>query len=446
MEISFLLKESKKEVTSIRLQARFDGKLFRYPTGITLKSNQWSKSKQKIHSGVPNSQSMNDYLESLKKTVKDEYFNIIAKKETPTLEYLKNILDDNYKSGKKETVYLLDYLDECISSKEKLVEKNTIKGYGTLKGHLIAYEKFLNTRLTLESLTKKFYYAIIDYFAYNIGSKNKTIKENYMKNFNSFINWAVENQYIIKNPFVGIKFPYKIGTPTKIALSEEELIKIFNLDLSNNKRLDWARDLLCFECYSGLRFSDLSNVTPEKFKGNQLDVVIKKTKEQLVIPLCKEALFIINKYFDKDLPFPDKSGQKTNIYLKELGKLVELNEPITSLYFIGSKSHEETMPKYEMMETHTGRRTFVTLSYQKGMTPLDIMAITGHKDYQLFMNYHRLDKIKVHENYHKAWSKIQVKYDLEEIIKNLLIHQVDKKIVALSLGISLEEMEELIRS
>ncbi len=65
-----------------------------------------------------------------------------------------------------------------------------------------------------------------------------------------------------------------------------------------------------------------------------------------------------------------------------------------------------------MLETHTGRRTFVTLSYQKGMRVLDIMAITGHKDYDSFIKYYRLDKIKVHENFHAAWSDIKSTLDM----------------------------------
>jgi len=445
MEVYFLLKDSKKEATTIRLQARFDGKLFRYATGISLKPKQWSKAKQKIHSGVKNSGGMNKYLENLHNTLKEEYYKLIAEKRIPTIEYFKSFLDDKFKKGKKEAFFILDYLKEYIEFNISRKSKDTIKSYTALLNNLIEFETKKKVRLTYESLTKQFYLKLVDYFAHEKGLLNSTIKENYIKNFNALLNWAVNNEYVPKNPFKGIKFPYKVNPAPTIALNEEELMRLYNLDLSNNERLLWVRDIFCVECFSGLRFSDLKNISPEKIKGNVLEVFTKKTNDALSIPLRPEAIAIINKYHKNNIPFPDKTDQKTNEYLKELGKLAKINEPITSLFISGIKTRQETKPKYEMLSTHTGRRTFVTISYQKGMRALDIMRITGHKDSKSFEKYYRLSTIKVHENFHAAWSTIQPKYGTEQIIKNLLDNKVEKKIVALSFGITLEQLEELVK-
>lgn len=76
------------------------------------------------------------------------------------------------------------------------------------------------------------------------------------------------------------------------------------------------------------------------------------------------------------------SNQKTNFYLKELGKLLEIDTETTRTRYQGHLAIEEIKPKYAFMSTHTARRTFVTLSLEKGMRPETVMEITGHKDYR----------------------------------------------------------------
>lgn len=444
MNANFYLKDSTKDTTMIRLHLTFNNKVFKYPTGINIQPKQWSKVKQKIHSGVPNSKSMNTFLKQLKDSAWNEYYDTVARKETPTFEYLKEFLDENFKKGKKEIEYLTDFLNECINSKGRQLEEGTIKGYRSLKTHLLEFEKYKRKKLTFDSLNKELYTNLIEYFAYEKNMENSTIKEKHIKNMRSFLNWSVEKGFITKNPFKEIKFPYKIPPTQSIALTEEELNRIYHFDLSGNDKLQWVRDILCFECYSGLRFGDLDNVTPDKLNGNRLNAVIKKTNDLISVPLRPEAIEIINKYFENNKEFPNKSNQKTNKYLKELGKLAKINDTVTSIHLSGNKRREATRPKYEMLGTHTGRRTFVTLSYQKGMRVLDIMAITGHKDYDSFRKYYRLDNIKVHENFHNAWSDIKPKYDTRQIIKNLLSENMEVRVIASCFGIDIEEIEKLV--
>ena len=81
------------------------------------------------------------------------------------------------------------------------------------------------------------------------------------------------------------------------------------------------------------------------------------------------------------------SNQKTNIYLKELGEFAGINEPLLITKYRGVEVVEIKEPKYNLMTSHTARRTFVTLSLEKGMRPETVMEITGHKDYKMFKKY-----------------------------------------------------------
>ena len=76
-----------------------------------------------------------------------------------------------------------------------------------------------------------------------------------------------------------------------------------------------------------------------------------------------------------------------NDYLKELAELSGINEPITKVYFIGNERCEDVYPKYSLIGTHTGRRTFICNALKNGMPAHDVMKITGHSDYKAMQPY-----------------------------------------------------------
>lgn len=87
-----------------------------------------------------------------------------------------------------------------------------------------------------------------------------------------------------------------------------------------------------------------------------------------------------------------------NYYLKDIAQECELNEIIRLTKYRGVQKVETIEPKYKLITTHTARRTFVTLSLEKGMRAETVMSITGHKDYHTFKKYIKLtDKVKMVE-------------------------------------------------
>ncbi len=107
----------------------------------------------------------------------------------------------------------------------------------------------------------------------------------------------------------------------------------------------------------------------------------------MAIPLTSDALSILAKYSDNPQPLPVISNQKMNAYLKELCKLAKLKEPVKIIQKKGNETIETIHPKYEVIGTHTARRTFITLSLQRGMSAQDIRDITGHKTYAMMEKY-----------------------------------------------------------
>jgi integrase len=170
-----------------------------------------------------------------------------------------------------------------------------------------------------------------------------------------------------------------------IYLNETELEKIYNLDLSENERLDRVRDLFLIGCWTGLRFSDWNKVTPENIKDGFLELKQQKTGGAVVIPLHSVVTQIIKKH-NGELP-ELISSQKTNDYLKEVAQKAGIKETVHKSITRGGIKVSKAYKKYELVTTHTGRRSFSTNLYRAGLDTLTIMQITGHKTEQAFLKY-----------------------------------------------------------
>ena len=73
--------------------------------------------------------------------------------------------------------------------------------------------------------------------------------------------------------------------------------------------------------------------------------------------------------------------------------------PTTTTQHKGSERVATTRPKYELIGTHTARRTFVTLALEGGMRPETLMRITGHKDYKMLHRYLKITDVVVQDEF-----------------------------------------------
>jgi len=103
------------------------------------------------------------------------------------------------------------------------------------------------------------------------------------------------------------------------------------------------------------------------------------------------AQAILDKYKDQEFPYgralPVLANQLMNRYLKNLCELAGFNKPITRTCYRAGQRVEETYPKYEMIGTHAGRRTFICFALSSGIPPQVVMKWTGHSDYQTMKPY-----------------------------------------------------------
>jgi integrase len=120
----------------------------------------------------------------------------------------------------------------------------------------------------------------------------------------------------------------------------------------------------------------------EQIKKDEIKLTVKKTKQLLTIPLNSYSKAILARYEGMLKPLPVISNRNMNYAVKDLCKLAGIDEQIEIVRFRGTKREAITYPKYELIGVHTGRKTFCSLSLEKGMSAEEVMSISGHSDYK----------------------------------------------------------------
>lgn len=186
-----------------------------------------------------------------------------------------------------------------------------------------------------------------------------------------------------------------------IYLNEDEIKKIYELDLSDEPEMDSIRDLFVLGCFTGLRYSDLSNIKPGNVKKEFLYIRQGKTMNNVVIPLNKVALSIINKY-SGGIPEGIHMNE-FNKHIKTIAKKAGIDEDIIQTKKKGAERVETIEKKYQLIASHTCRRSFCTNEYLKGTPPLFIMKISGHRSEKNFLKYIKVDKQVAAEKMLEFW-------------------------------------------
>ena len=234
------------------------------------------------------------------------------------------------------------------------------------------------------------------------GLRNTTIAKN-LAFVRWFLRWAHKKGYY--NGDMQDTFKPKLkGTDGNskeiIYLTQDEIKILENYQfLPMQAALERVRDVFLFCCFTGLRYSDVAKLKRSDIKDGFIVVVTKKTVDGLRIELNKHSQAILDKYkdmkFPKDLALPIISNVKMNARLKILGQVCGIDEPTRIVYFQGGVRHEEVFPKWALLTTHCGRRTFVVTALQLGIPSEVIMKWTGHNDFSAMKPYVKIvDELK----------------------------------------------------
>lgn len=316
-------------------------------------------------------------------------------------EYLQTLINrfDREKLGHTtETLnsYITKYLNQAergerLTVSKKAFSPHTLKSYKSFKSLFEEYQKQRNRILNFDDITIEFYDDFVNYFYEKKYSPNSVGK--LIKILKIIMRQAREEGHHRNGDFEQKRFKV-ITVPThEIYLTEEELNKLFKLDLSDRKHLELARDIFLVGCYTAQRFSDYSRIRPSFIKesgGNKvIELIQQKTGERVVIPCRPELIPLLNRIGENPPPIWE---QKVNNYIKEVAKEAKINEVITRETVKGGMKVSTKVLKHKLIMTHTARRTGCTLMYLSGEPTIDIMKISGHKTETEFLKYIRVSQ------------------------------------------------------
>jgi integrase len=282
---------------------------------------------------------------------------------------------------------LFDYFDEFtreMGSRNNWTQ-STRQKLNAVRGHLKAY----NPALAFTGLTEAGLSGYVNYLRETCGMRNTTIAKQlgFMK---WFLRWATANGVCQTLDYVTFKPKLKTSDKKIIFLDWAELMTVYNHEF-DNKTLERVRDVFCFCCFTSLRYSDVANLRRSDVFESHIALTTVKTADALRIELNKYSRAILDKYADQEFPgnlaLPIMSNQKMNDYLKDVGRLCGLDTPITITYYRGNERIDEVYPKYELIGTHAGRRTFICNALSLGISPQVVMKWTGHSDYKAMKPY-----------------------------------------------------------
>ena len=388
--VSFVLKEPKSEKkTSIVLIFRYSNQTVKIYTKQSIEPIFWDKSKQRVKQSLKvNSAKINSLLNEMDSKIVKLYDKVLEDYErNPEPKEFKNLFELEYfqnkpQFSKRKVKLLMEVFDEYGQRMISENKPSSADKYRQAKQNLLDFSKDTSYNVQFETMTNEFRNDFIHYLRHNKKYAETTIHRK-LKFIKTIVHYALDCGYITGLRINLRKFGVADVIPDKIALTQTELKEIENLDLTKNPRLDKIRDRFLIGCYTGLRFSDFIRLNKNHIVDDAyIQLKQEKTKDFNTQPFWDEVRKIFEKY-DYELPKPI-SESNFNLYLKEICELcdsLKKEQEITE-YEMG-KAKSIYKPRFELVTSHTARRTFVTLKAEQGMALEDIAIATGHKPLKL---------------------------------------------------------------
>ena len=406
--IIFTLESRKKdgvlitENVPIRMRVNFASKRIEFTTGYRIDSAKWDAAKQRVKNGCSNKlkQSASEINASLLEyytEIQSIFKRFEVEDVMPTPEQIKEVFNALRKpvseepKPKKEALpcdffqVFDDFVEDC--GRQNNWTDSTFEKFAAVKNHLTNFRG----GLTFEFFDER---GLNDYVGYlrDVKEMRNTTIGKQLSFLKWFLRWAFKKGVHQNNAYDSYKPKLKSTQKKIIFLTWEELNKLREFEIPAAKQaLDRVRDVFLFQCFTGLRYSDVFNLRRSDIKGDHIEVTTVKTSDSLIIELNKHSKAILDKYkdvaFEDDKVLPVITNQKMNDYLKELAELAGIDEPVRQTYYRGNERIDEVTPKYALLGTHAGRRTFICNALALGIPPQVVMKWTGHSDYKAMKPY-----------------------------------------------------------
>ncbi|MBQ3656812.1 MAG: integrase catalytic domain-containing protein [Bacteroidales bacterium] len=381
--------DSAQNVYPIRCRITYSGRRVEVRLGYSIEERCWNSDLQIAQSADSNNKKLCAEINSAIKNLNIKIEQIFARCELlenrlPTVQEIKNLTSTKAYTNKVSEVFekfLIDYSHLELATVK--VYKYALREILLLKGDV-----FINDidEIFLSDLEKKL----------SLLTKNSTIRTTFER-IHTVLKWARRKGLYTAD---GLMFKPRFKEIPKqiIYLERDELMKVFEYQTVNRAENN-VRNMYCFCAFTGLRYSDMKKLSWNDVHDDYIEIVTQKTADRLRIELNKYSKAILAKY-DKNESVTNKIfPQYTTWYAEKKLKIIceklGFNTPIEITYYQGTERRTEVKPKYELITTHTARKTFVVNSIRLGIPVEIVMRWTGHKTLAAMRPYLKIvDEVK----------------------------------------------------
>lgn len=367
-----------------------------YKTLFHIEPKFWDARGQCVKKQHPNAELLNARITKERAALEKETYLLTLLNDSVGISTIRNKIKD------KTSLDLLEYADNYI---EELLKQGKYASYKKNKSVIKKLRKYLKKEtLPIKSISADFINEYEAYLLNTLGNNRNTATVN-MKALSKLVGDIYRSYKLdeTNNPFKNFKF--KREPANKVFLDIEEVKKIQNLKFKPNSPLYDARELFLFECFTGIRISDILSLKWKNVSENEITICMRKTDKPLTIPQHDFIKSIITK---RRLRIENNGGQiLPEKYVFNILKLdIEKASPQDALNAISSataiinkqlKKVAEKAKINKNLSTHVARHTFATMLITRDVNLMVVRDLLGHRDVRITQVYAKVVSKKKEE-------------------------------------------------
>lgn len=316
-----------------------------------------------------------------------EALRLVSNTDTqPSIIKSKDYINHFNKNKPKEVVLFIDFISNTIEKRARRFSDSYLPQYTTIIKHLESFCDENRCTLYTNSINED---CLDDFILY---LEEKKLKINTIKGIiekvKSMVRKAAIYGYMVDSSYEEVSV--REEEAFAVYLSMNDITRIYYYK-GLSKKKERIRDLFIVGCLTALRYSDYSTLTSDNFQKDYIVKLTKKTKTIVRIPIHDYVREIYAKYNGE---IPGKLCiQYFNKYIKIIMKEIGINDMLTFNYTKGGELMTKTTEKWNLISSHTARRSAATNLYLTGrMKTYEIMSLTGHTTEKNFFRYIKVTK------------------------------------------------------
>lgn len=379
MTYSFYIAYPDRATSAITIAIRDKNKRITISSGVIINPADWDAANNKIKKSADDYRLKQTTLLQFENKVR-EVLNV-AEHNGYSLDQVKEALTGQKTSTRQKIkrgdnyISFLDFFGYWA--------ENRINDHTPRRQHRQSYNllKEFDSSIDYNDVNYRFYTEFITWCR-----SVKNYKENttgtHIRNIKSVMNEALKRGYHTNTAFQNFSKPKEEADT--VYLSNEEIDKLYYLPLTGQQAS--VRDCFLIGCYTALRFSDYASITMWDVSQGYIVKRTQKTQASVTIPIHPRVKEILTKYNGA----PSINISTLNKLIKPICMAAGIREKVA----VTSNRVTEYKEKWELVSSHTARRTGATNMFLAGIPTISIMKITGHKSEKVFLNYIKITNLE----------------------------------------------------